>query len=108
MKIYAPNESPRVEDVEIGKPIFWKYEMQWVIPTKVGKYEMEVWDNLENYTYNPVIPEPPKVKRKVKFYLWKYLKTGEYAAHQFLPELDDGKQDKDVKIVDRFEWEVEE
>ena len=76
MKTYAPNESPKVEDVEIGKPIFWKYEMQWVIPTKVGRSEMvwrmredgrEVWDNLENYTYNPVIPEPPK--RNTTFYL---------------------------------------
>src|SRR3990167_3935339 len=114
MKTYAPNESPKVEDVEIGKQIFWKYEMQWVIPTKVGRSEMvwrmredgrEVWDTLQNYTYNPVIPERPKQKRKINLYLWKYVITGEYAAHQFPPDRD---QEKDIKVVNRFDWEVEE
>src|SRR3990167_3093011 len=108
MKTYAPNESQKVEDVEIGKPIFWKYEMQWVIPTKMGRNEMvwrmredgrEVWDNLENYTYNPVIPERPKQKRKVKFYLWKY-PTGQLIANTYLPET--GVVGRAV-VIDTFE-----
>ena len=114
MKIYAPNESPKVEDVEIGKPIFYTKRMRWVIPTKTAKdgqvwwrceTNEEIWNALENFTFNPVIPEKPKVKRKIRLYLWKYKATGEYAAHQFPPDRD---QEKDIKVVNRFDWEVEE
>ena len=69
----------------------------------------EIWNSLENFTYNPVVPEPPKVKqkRKIGLYLWKYKATDEYAAHQYVPE-EDGLTDEDVEVIDEFEHEVEE
>ena len=114
MKTYEPNESPAIKDVEIGVPIFYMKRMRWIIPTKTAidsqvwwrcKTGEEIWSALENFTFNPVIPEPPKQKRKTRLYLWKYIVTGEYAAHQFPPDRD---QEKDIKVVNRFDWEVEE
>ena len=112
MKTYAPNESPEVEDVEIGRPIFLKRIMRWIIPTgKLGDFVHREDEGMReeihktSLTYNPVIPEKPKVKRKIRLYLWKYKATGEYAAHQFPPDRD---QEKDIKVVNRFDWEVEE
>jgi len=111
MKTYEPNESPAIKDVEIGKPIFYTKRMMWIIPTKTRESEMvwwskdgtEIWNSLENFTYNPVVPEKPKLKQTLRFYLWLYPTRGEYVAHQYPP---DG--DTDAIVVAEFEHEVME
>ena len=115
MKTYEPNESPAIKDVEIGVPIFYMKRMRWIIPTKTAidsqvwwrcKTGEEIWSALENFTFNPVIPEKLKVRvrRKVKFYLWRH-SDGEYVAHQYPPN---GSHGSNIVIVDTFEREVGE
>ena len=110
MKIYAPNESPEIEDVEIGKPIFYKARMEWIDPTGVS--ERQVWwknkdrsgrDDVSAFTFNPVIPKPPKLKQKrmITLWLWK-LADGEYRAYTYPPSI------SSVTVVDTFKREVEE